>query len=71
MELTIDDDVKRVAEFMQSNLPAAKLVAAASSLAAIAPLLWGHFEPTSIAALRLKAPPLSAGRVEHTRRGAR
>ena len=62
MELEIDPDVKAVAEFMQSNMPAAKLVSVASAIAALAPILWGKYEAESVFALRLIASPLNAVR---------
>jgi hypothetical protein len=60
MELMIDPDVKAVVEFMQGNMPAAKLVSVAAAVAALAPILWGAFEAESVATLRLVASPPSA-----------
>lgn len=54
MKLIIDPDVKAVAEFMQGNMSASKLVSVASAIAALAPILWGRFEPEGIAALQLQ-----------------
>jgi hypothetical protein len=42
MELRMDADLQSVAEFMQANLPAAKLVSVADSLSTVARLLWSH-----------------------------
>jgi hypothetical protein len=71
VELMIDPDVKAVAEFMQANIAAAKLVAVADGLQAIAPLLWGQHDTESVTALRLCAMPLSADRVAHTLQDAK
>ena len=43
--LNFDPDVRAVTEFMQSNIPAARLIAVASGVAAISPLLWSHHTP--------------------------
>jgi len=57
MLLEIDPDLKAVAEFMQSNVPTAKLVSVAESLSAVAPLLWGDYDRQAVAALELKVSP--------------
>jgi hypothetical protein len=59
MEVTINADVKAVAEFMQERLPACHLTAVASGLAAIAPLLWGHYPSEELRVLRLLSSPIS------------
>ena len=59
MDLIIDEDVKAVAEFMQRNLPTAKLVPVAEALVMLAPAFWGAFETESVAALRLREPPIT------------
>jgi len=56
MELVLDDDVKAVAEFMQGNITASKLISVASAIAALAPILWGRYAPEPITALALAAP---------------
>jgi len=71
MDLIIDDDVKAVAEFMQSSMAAAKLVSVAEAVAALAPVLWGKFEPEGIDALRLKSPAINADRVAHKQPSAK
>lgn len=53
MKIEIDEDVKSIAEFMQSNVPAKKLIWVARQLAQIAPVLWDHFNDDGIAAIRL------------------
>jgi hypothetical protein len=59
MELIMDGDLQAVAEFMQSNVPAAKLVSVADSLTAVARLLWSQYpqEPCTVA--RLLAPQIT------------
>ena len=57
--LEIDDDLKLVIEFMQSNLPASKLVGLAKAAAALAPILWGRDEREDVRALVLCEPPVS------------
>lgn len=58
----IDTDLHAVAEWMQLNVPATRLVATASQLAALAPLLWGHYKAESIDALRLCSRSISEPR---------
>jgi hypothetical protein len=41
MDVVLDADIKAVAEFMQGNIPASKLVGVAKHLPALAKLLWG------------------------------
>jgi hypothetical protein len=48
MQLKMDGDVQAVAEYMQSNIPAARLVGVAAGIAAIAPLLWGRYSPEQV-----------------------
>jgi hypothetical protein len=62
MELVIDPDLKSVAEFMQEQLPANRLVAVANGLAGIAPLLWGQYQSEEVETLRLVSPPISSDR---------
>ncbi len=45
MNLIADSDVQEVAEFMQTRIPANRLVSVANGLAAIAPTLWGCYTP--------------------------
>jgi hypothetical protein len=60
MKIIIDPDVQAVAEFMQGKIPASKLVAIASALSALAPVLWGHNRAEEVEAVRLKAEPIFA-----------
>jgi hypothetical protein len=50
--------VEAVAEFMQRNIPASKLVAVSDSIKALAPIMWGHFDREEIRALRLLPVPI-------------
>lgn len=56
MELEIDEDVKAVAEFMQTNIAASRLTGVASSLSALAPVLWGRYAPEPVHSLSLAHP---------------
>lgn len=53
MEVTIDSDVKAVAEFMQRTIRTERLMGVARRLAEIAGLLWDEYEPVDVPALRL------------------
>lgn len=55
MNIEMDSDVRRVAEFMQLNIAAAKLSFVAACLAQLAPTLWGHYGEEPVIALRLLA----------------
>jgi hypothetical protein len=65
-EIEIDSDVKLVAEFMQSSIPAARLRSVADAIAALAPLLWGHYPAEEVRAIALVSPPLISGDDLHT-----
>lgn len=56
MEVRIDRDVEAVAEFMQRNVPAEKLMGVTNRLAQIASLLWGHHEAKDVGPMRLAEP---------------
>ena len=55
--LVIDDDVHAVLEFMQTNIPATRLVAVAAGIAELAPVVWGEYQPEPVPALRLVHRP--------------
>ena len=60
MNLILHADVKVVAEFMQCNIAASRLVAVATGLAALAPILWRFHESEAVVTLRLvPQPPIS------------
>jgi hypothetical protein len=69
MNMIVDEDVRAVAQFMQERLPASRLVPVADGIAAIAPLLWGHFQREEVRTLRLKSDPISSC-VEQTQSAA-
>ena len=58
MTLTPDPDVLAVAQFMQRNVPTAKLVAVGTAIAALGPVLWGRYDREEIAALSLASEPI-------------
>jgi hypothetical protein len=51
--LIASEDMLLVANFMQSRLPANRLVTVARGIAALAPALWGHHPAEEIIPLRL------------------
>lgn len=57
MKVVIDPDVKAVAEFIDSHVPTSKRSGVANRLAEIAGLLWDHYEPRDVGALRLAVEP--------------
>jgi len=57
--LKVDSDVQALAEFMQTKIAASRLVAVAEGLAAMAPLLWGQYQPEAVRVVRLEADPIS------------
>jgi len=59
MILSMDEDLQRVAEYMQKNIPAEKLVSVAAGLSKVATMLWGHFTPQAVQSLTLVAEPIS------------
>jgi hypothetical protein len=59
MNITIDDDVRAVAEFMQSSIATARLRSVANSVNALAPLLWGHYATEEVRAIALVSSPIS------------
>ena len=61
MQVVMDEDVKRVCEFMYQNLTTARLVAVAEGVAAVAPILRGRYPAEPVSVLGLQAPPIGAG----------
>lgn len=53
MNLEIDADVKAVAEFMQANIAASRLVGVATAIGRLAPILWGRYSADDVQALSL------------------
>ncbi len=64
MKLIIDADVQVVAAFMQGRIQASRLVAVAGGIAALAPVLWGHYGTEGVQVLRLESEPIIESRVE-------
>jgi len=56
MQLVADEHVKAVLEFMQANVPTAKLCGVADSLPQIGRLLWGRYEQEPFNAIGLVLP---------------
>jgi hypothetical protein len=55
MQFVVDADIRSVLEFMQFNVPTAKLVGIADSLPKIARLLWEHFPQESCVLFRIES----------------
>ena len=53
MELTLDEHVKAVLEFMQERIPTSKLVGVAEKMPEMARLLWDRYPQESVDALSL------------------
>lgn len=60
MEVQMHPGVKKVAEFMQEELPADELAAVAEALALLAPAIWGRYPKVVIAPITLANSPISA-----------
>lgn len=54
MKLSVDQDVQAVIEYMQSNIPAAKLIGVAEKLPELARLLWSDYSQDSFRAIELR-----------------
>jgi hypothetical protein len=52
--LVLDDDVHKVIEFMQAEIPAARLVAVAAGIAQLAPIVWEEYQQEPVQPLRLR-----------------
>src|SRR5690349_15646730 len=59
MQFEVDSDVKAVLEFMQTNIPADRLVGIAESVGQIGRLLWGHFRQEPVRAVSLLSVPIN------------
>jgi hypothetical protein len=55
--LVMDADVQAVAEFMQANVRASRLLAVSQWLAVLAPVLWSQYQPEPVIPLLLRASP--------------
>lgn len=58
MDIYIDGDLEKVIAFMQTHVPAAKLVAVANSLKELSMSLWGHHQSEDIEAISLRNEPI-------------
>lgn len=54
MQVVLDEHVKSVLEFMQTNIPATKLVAVADSLPQMAKLLWAQLSQEPVTPMALQ-----------------
>ena len=59
MNVLLDADVQAVMEFMQEKVEAGRLVGVSRGIAALAPLLWGQYQPETVDPLRLAEPSIS------------
>ena len=57
----LDGDLERLLDYMQTNIPANKLVGIADALPQTARLLWGHFqqEPLIAASITCESQPVA------------
>lgn len=59
MEFVFDRHLKQALQMMQENIPTDKLVSVASSVAALAPILWGHYERGPFIAIDPQYAPIA------------
>ena len=57
MNFVLDPDVQAVAEFMQRNFSATRLVPIANGIAKLSPVIWGQFSQEELVLARLVPPP--------------
>ena len=60
MQLQIDEEVKKVLEFMQNNICASKIFNVANSIKELALPLWGHYKREEVRTLCLRHEPLES-----------
>lgn len=70
MGIRVNADIEALAGFMQSTFPAARLVALAEGMAALAPSLWGRYQPEPVQALSVEYDPPTSGHGRRTRSSA-
>jgi hypothetical protein len=58
MNLKFDDDVLAVLDFMQTRIPAEKLVGVAGAVRDVAGLLWGRYAPQEVIAVQVEQPSM-------------
>jgi hypothetical protein len=61
MELIVDADLKKVAEFMQTEIPAGKLISVSEQIPKVARLLWSQFPQESCIGAVLTSCPITNG----------
>ncbi len=59
MDVCMDDDVKKVIEFMSRNMSASKLVSVPKAVNDLALPLWGHHQSESIVSIALRNVSIS------------
>jgi hypothetical protein len=59
MNIEMHPSVKKVAEFMQSELPADELLGVVAALAIVAPSMWGRHPKQEIYPLTLAHEPIA------------
>lgn len=58
MTLEMDPDVKKVMEFMQTNMAADRLIGVAAAVSNLAPILWGRYGHEEVHPLEFRYPSL-------------
>lgn len=67
MRLQVDEDVTKVANFMQGNMPARKLYLVALAVAKLAPLIWEEYSDSkNFCAFSLKGSGVEDGPGAHS-----
>lgn len=59
MQIKMDEDVKKVIEFMSHEIVSDKRVAVAKAINGLALPLWGHHPCESVVPLSIEAEPIS------------
>lgn len=60
MTLEMDSDVKKVMEFMQTNMAADRLIGVAAAVGNLAPILWGRYGHEEVHPLLFRYPSLQS-----------
>lgn len=56
MKFVVDEHLQLVLEYIQLNVPVAKLIGVSERLPELARLLWGHFQQEPVSAVNLELP---------------
>jgi hypothetical protein len=59
MNFKIDPDVQAVLEFMQTNIPADKLIGVSKGVQGMAQILWGHYADADVVVVSMLPPAIS------------